>query len=323
MSPVQSANPDPGRRSSPALRNALSLLAVVVVGGLVGGLAAPLHWGLELCCHWRVHGLVVLALCAVLLAALGASRRALGCIVVGLPFAVPLAPLYIPRASPPDGGSWRLASLNLLSQNHNHEAVGAWLNETQPAVVIALEVTPAWARQFEHYPQRIVVPRDDNFGIGLWSQFPITRSRILELPGGIPVLSVTVECSPGRECTLLAIHPVPPVNASLARLREQQFLTLSQWIGETNGPLIVAGDFNATSWSPLFARLSSSRPLSDSRTGFGIQPTWAPIGPPALGIPIDHVLVSPGLTVRDRRVGGDIGSDHLPVLVELQSAPLP
>jgi endonuclease/exonuclease/phosphatase (EEP) superfamily protein YafD len=36
-----------------------------------------------------------------------------------------------------------------------------------------------------------------------------------------------------------------------------------------------------------------------------------------LRIPSDQVLVGGGIGVRDRRVGMDIGSDHMPVIADL------
>ena len=38
-------------------------------------------------------------------------------------------------------------------------------------------------------------------------------------------------------------------------------------------------------------------------------------------IPIDHVLTSPGLAVARYETGRPIGSDHLPVIVEIQGRP--
>lgn len=66
--------------------------------------------------------------------------------------------------------------------------------------------------------------------------------------------------------------------------------------------------------------------LLDSRRGFGWMPTWPVLSPPGIvatlvgalfAIPIDHVLVSPGIGVADRRTGPPFGSDHLPLKVDL------
>jgi len=56
--------------------------------------------------------------------------------------------------------------------------------------------------------------------------------------------------------------------------------------------------------------------LKDSSLGWGIQPTWPAMFLP-LRIPIDHCLVSPDLKIVRRKIGRDIGSDHLPLLVDL------
>jgi endonuclease/exonuclease/phosphatase (EEP) superfamily protein YafD len=81
-------------------------------------------------------------------------------------------------------------------------------------------------------------------------------------------------------------------------------------------PALVMGDLNATPWSRPFAELRAHGGLCDSRAGFGVQPSF-PSASAALRIPIDHLLASCSIGVRDRRIGPDVGSDHLPVILDL------
>jgi endonuclease/exonuclease/phosphatase (EEP) superfamily protein YafD len=76
------------------------------------------------------------------------------------------------------------------------------------------------------------------------------------------------------------------------------------------------GDLNATPWSRPFHRFVGRSGLCDSRAGFGVQASF-PAASALLRIPIDHVLVSCVIGVRNRRIGRDVGSDHLPVIVDL------
>jgi endonuclease/exonuclease/phosphatase (EEP) superfamily protein YafD len=79
---------------------------------------------------------------------------------------------------------------------------------------------------------------------------------------------------------------------------------------------MVLGDLNTTSWSPYFRDLVADSGLLDSRRGFGVEPSWPSFGLPLLRIPIDHGLVSPAVSVLDRRIGPAAGSDHLPLVID-------
>ena len=58
--------------------------------------------------------------------------------------------------------------------------------------------------------------------------------------------------------------------------------------------------------------------LDNARKGFGLLPTWPAFMPwPFLRIPIDHCLVSPDIRVIRMRTGRTIGSDHLPIIVDM------
>ncbi len=69
-------------------------------------------------------------------------------------------------------------------------------------------------------------------------------------------------------------------------------------------------------WAHHYNELVESTGLANARDGFGVLPSW-PTNIPIAMIPIDHCLVSDEFTVLDVRTGPDIGSDHLPLIVEL------
>jgi len=56
--------------------------------------------------------------------------------------------------------------------------------------------------------------------------------------------------------------------------------------------------------------------LVDTGLSRGLTATWLS-RLPFLGLMIDHVLVSPDITVIDNRLGAQIGSEHFPVTVDL------
>jgi endonuclease/exonuclease/phosphatase (EEP) superfamily protein YafD len=83
-------------------------------------------------------------------------------------------------------------------------------------------------------------------------------------------------------------------------------------------PKILVGDLNTSLWSPYYAHLIRQTGLDNARRGFGLLPTWPAYMPwPFLMIPIDHCLVSPDIGVIKMRTGRNIGSDHLPIVVDM------
>jgi endonuclease/exonuclease/phosphatase (EEP) superfamily protein YafD len=66
--------------------------------------------------------------------------------------------------------------------------------------------------------------------------------------------------------------------------------------------------------------LEDSGGLRNSQIGFGLQPTFPASSIGVLRVPIDHLLHSQDLRVRDRRLGPALGSDHFSLIVDLEYA---
>jgi endonuclease/exonuclease/phosphatase (EEP) superfamily protein YafD len=116
---------------------------------------------------------------------------------------------------------------------------------------------------------------------------------------------------------LIVSHPLPPGSAEYSRLRNDQLRALAAKVRESNVPTIVLGDLNATPWSPYFRELLRASGLRNTSQGRGLYGSW-PAGLPIGRIPLDHCLVSPSLHVMDKQLGPQVGSDHLPVVIDLQ-----
>ena len=292
----------------------------VVILLTLAGFAARLWWRFELASHFRLQYACLLLLAALYLLVCG--RRALaGLALAGVVVnAACVLPIYAPRRESVsvDGTHLRIISFNVLGKNNRHEEVLQFLRSEQANIVLLMEISPQWARAVkslsDEYPHQHVVPRTDNFGIALLSREPWQAVRTLEL-GDSEEPSIVAEFGDG-DFTFVGTHPLPPGSAGLAAVRNNQLLALGEYVANLRPRrIILAGDLNVTSYSPFFTDLLHQTGLVDTRQGFGLQASWGPFR--FLEIPIDHCLVSPEMHVLRRRVGGHLGSDHRPVIVDL------
>ena len=187
-------------------------------------------------------------------------------------------------------------------------------------IVVPQEIDSRWLTELEplkaSMPLVKAVPRDDNFGIGIWSRVPLGNLREIESgPFGVPTLTAECEVA-GRKLLIVATHPVPPANAEGAAARDAQLSELAGLVAQSSIPVIVIGDLNVTPWAPAYRRFAQTTGLRNTRQGFGIIPTW-PAQFRWFGIPLDHCLASPELAARDIRAAPSIGSDHFPLIVDL------
>jgi endonuclease/exonuclease/phosphatase (EEP) superfamily protein YafD len=80
------------------------------------------------------------------------------------------------------------------------------------------------------------------------------------------------------------------------------------------------GDLNCTPFARSFAALCETAGVRDSARGFSLTNTWH-IKSTFLGLPLDHILVSPDILVAERIVGPAVGSDHRWVMARLVPVP--
>ncbi len=305
------------------LRAAMVLAVVAFLSASAGSLLSLFardSWRLELFCHFRVQYFWLLAAALVVFA----LRRRWLLLAAAAAFAVAnaaqIVPLYFGRdVAATDAAPVRIMSLNVHFLNRDFDAVLDLIRRDKPAVIFLMEVTPAWIEALKvlhkEYPYEQVMPKHDSAGIALYSHYKIVDLEVKKLSQvGLPTLVAGIEL-PGGRLTLLATHPASPGSAANFRDRNLQLAEVAQLARERSGPVMLVGDMNTTSWSPYFQDMLRVSGLRDSRYGFGVEPTW-PWFPLPLRIPIDHCLVSPEVTVLNRRVGPAVGSDHRPILVD-------
>jgi endonuclease/exonuclease/phosphatase (EEP) superfamily protein YafD len=228
------------------------------------------------------------------------------------------------RAPSPAGAlpALRLFSANVYHANHDLGRIGQEIRATAPDLVALQEVDPDGAAGLQRsgvlarFPYAVTELRKSAFGIGLWSRLPIADSQVQDVHG-MAVINATILVGSHR-LQLYTVHTVAPLGDDRVRWQAQL-----KWVGEEirqeRGPLVVAGDFNATRYHPSFRRLLSER-LGDAheQRGRGWATTWPrdrwPL-PPLMRL--DHVLVSPDIGVRSVREGLGHGSDHRPIIAEL------
>ena len=139
------------------------------------------------------------------------------------------------------------------------------------------------------------------------------------------VPSIVLRPVDGTGPTIIGVHPVAPLPGELSNWRSDL-----RWIDDVcrGEQVILAGDLNATADhfrivdpEAGVAGLGFGDCLNAGLlTGNGAVGTWPTRLPPLLGAPIDHVFVTPDISVTGMRVittEDGSGSDHRPVVARL------
>lgn len=302
----------------------LSALAIALALAYAGAQFPAPFAALDNLSNFPAHFGAAFLACAALFAW---RRRALPTLACGALAALALAgvvPWYFgAQATPADPArSWvRLFVSNVYAGNRHPRRLLALVRKENPDVVGLIEVDSWWLRRLkplrEGYPYHYEVPDEHYAGLALYSRVPIEDVRPLALPGErAHAIAATLQCADG-DVELVLAHPMSPIGAEYIAKRNAQIAAIARDASAARTPLVLAGDLNLTMWNDAYRPLEDVAKLRNARQGHGIEPTWPALGP--LGVPIDHVLGSPGVRLKNFRVLPGIGSDHFPVAAEFSA----
>lgn len=305
-------------------------VSVFVLLALGFGQLGHWWWVFELLSHFPLQYVWISTVCIVVLA-FGTRKSLLFVpllsIFISLGFLLPVyfqGPQRIPTAA--DGveetanESVSLLFMNVGYANDNYRRIAQEIDSFDPDMVCLAEASAVATREIanrvEQFSTVEYVEGPGAFDMSLLSSVP---AKIITAEAGesIPALFATLPVEES-DLSVWCVHPVPPTSRDYAFDRNVYLRSIASWASSESSETVVVGDMNATPWSPEFSLFVEESGLRDARQRFGTQTTWPAMLPSALRIPIDHTFVSEGVTVLRREVGENIGSDHLPVFIELQ-----
>ncbi len=210
----------------------------------------------------------------------------------------------------------KVMAFNVWRKNQDRAAMVRAIETSGADVVMLSEVSPQrladLAPLSATYPHAVIceLPNCDQM---LLSKLPLEASGALPATWDQPVMvwARLAGTGPAAGVTVVSTHLYRPSRSYTVHRRQLEGLIVH--LGRFEGPLILAGDLNAT---------SATRTLGDLARRAGLKgaghnlPSWPvyPLMLPQFGI--DHVLVR-GLAIRDSGLGGYAGSDHLPVWMRI------
>jgi len=243
---------------------------------------------------------------------------------VALSNAMHILPWYVDQDieshQKPTATNLKIMLSNVRRSNKQYDAVVSAINAESPDIVVLQEVNQRWVSQLtsleKDYQNKIIVPKPNHFGIAIFSRYPLSGiQEVYWAHNEIPSIIAKADIE-GKGVTIVATHPPPPMSVGGLTIRNKQLEAIGQTIAGLKGHAVLIGDLNVTMWSAYYKNLERISGLQNARRGFGILNTW-PVRRMFPSIPIDHILVSDEVRVKDFRVLESVGSDHLPIVATL------
>ena len=215
----------------------------------------------------------------------------------------------------------RILTMNLLATNRRISDVATEIMAVDADVLLLQELTPrnhaalAAAGALDGYRHAVAHPRLNSTGSAIYSRLVLEEGHVWSV-GDTPMTRAVLVVA-GRRVRLFNVHTTSPLTRAWSWNRELRALAAE--VNVEDGPVLLAGDFNATRDHAGMRRLLRTNLVdAHDETGRAGAATW-PAGrrlTPAL-IRLDHVLVGDGIVpVRVRELAAH-GSDHRPVVADL------
>jgi endonuclease/exonuclease/phosphatase family metal-dependent hydrolase len=264
--------------------------------------------------------------------------------VIGLGWFGPLLGSKSPQAAV--NPTVKVATFNMYRSNQEFTTVDNWLRETNADLVFLQEVPSQYlwlvlqnfTRQYPYFGTHVV----SEWGNVFLSRYPILSHEDLNLTSsGVPDIQQRFLLDiGGQSIAAYNVYFAPPEGRSHfidlefgsflgdyvvgydETERNHELQRLMERVTGENVPYIMAGDFNLSEQSISYDRLAAQMGDTFREAGDGFGATW-PVRdifpgfmPPLLRV--DYIWHSPDFRAGTALRGEDLGSDHLPVIAELE-----
>ena len=212
---------------------------------------------------------------------------------------------------------FQVFSFNVLASSEQGENVAEYIEDSGFDIVVLME-SPGIERAMERLentlPYRVGCENTVTCDLTVLSRTPIVNARIHLLgPSQRERLVTATTTIGGQTISIAAVHLSKPYydGSALAELWQ-----VSHVLESIQGPLVVAGDFNAAPWSGDVARFTRRNALVPAPA---YPATW-PVRLGDFGIPIDSIYARGGLQIETIRASEEnFGSNHRGLVAEVGS----
>jgi endonuclease/exonuclease/phosphatase (EEP) superfamily protein YafD len=255
-------------------------------------------------------------------------------------------PGYLPNNPPPPTRTTvKIVTFNVWIYNEQLAAVNAWLEEMEPDFVLLQEITSGLADGEDslnnRFPYQVSkTSTTENFGTLLLSRHPILSETPLSSLEDFSLHRYTLDVN-GRIIALYNAHMPQPIGESHFSFshdnlivqnilsydntrRNEEIRNLLRRIEKEEYPYIIAGDFNMSDQTVIYGEISAEMTDSFREAGTGSGNSWpvlvldhiTPLIPPLLRV--DYIWHSQEFRTVEAFRGPELGSDHLPLVAELE-----
>ncbi|WP_299759504.1 endonuclease/exonuclease/phosphatase family protein [uncultured Pontibacter sp.] len=222
------------------------------------------------------------------------------------------------------GSRIKIMTANVLTPNRNYQGLLDLVIKHQPDVLVTLETDHWWQEKLsiieKEYQHTMKCPLDNKYGMHVYSKLPLEDTAIQFLvEPDVPSMHALVILDSYIKIRIHFLHPAPPSpTENLASSeRDAELLVVAKSVSDEDCPIIVTGDLNDVAWSATTRLFRKTSGLLDPRIGRGMFNTfhadyWL------ARWPLDHLFHSEHFTLVSLKRLPYFGSDHFPMLVELE-----